>query len=443
MINFKIVSFDNGVLSLEKSGKPLQFKVGEVISANVLENLPSGSIELKIKGSVVTAQSSIPMEKDSTAYFKVMSLPVDGQQLTLKYLGSEPGGAAVDAKAQALASLMKSLSAAVASGSEKVDATMIRNLITSLPADAAEIPHDMRTQLQNLLTDSLKSTGQSIGARLDAILGQLLPTSAEEPVSMKNGLMLDIERLMAGPLKTSLANTGVALEAKLRAEALSSLLDTLSTRQADTDAPATADASSTERGVGASTPDSIRHDLKALLLGLKAAMEEGHIDGSVKIRTGPNEASAKAAAPTLAQQVDGLLKDVETFQLLSKTTESFYTFLPLDWKQLRDGDIAFKQSGRGGVRNGGVSTCRINLNLEEHGRLSVLVMKNGPDYAVSFWAEDPSLKARMTEHIDDLKKTFQQSGLSLQSVHVLDTPEPIQEQFNRIEAPEAMLSVKA
>ncbi|HSW63002.1 MAG TPA: flagellar hook-length control protein FliK [Dissulfurispiraceae bacterium] len=441
MINFKIISFDNGVLSLEKSGKPLQFKVGEVVSANVLENLPSGSIELKIKGSVVTAQTSIPMEKDSTAYFKVTSLPVDGQQLTLKYLGSEPKGQGLDTKSQALASLMKSLSAAVSSGSEKVDSALIQNLIKSLPADVSDIPRDVRMQLQSLLTDSLKSAGQSISSRLDAVLGQLLPKSSEgtagQQSPLKNGLMLDIERLMAGALKTSLVNTGVAFEAKLRAEALSSLLKTLPFQQTDADLPTAA-----QGGKSTAAPDSIRHDLKALLLGLKAAMAEGQIDGSVKAGTGLHGEGMKAAQQTLAQQVNGLLKDVETFQLLSKTTESFYTFLPLDWKQLRDGDIALKKEGRAGMR-GGLSTCRINLNLDRYGRISVLVMKNGADYAVSFWAEDPALKARMTEHAEDLKKTFRQSGLSLLSVQVLDVPDAIHNQFNRIDAPETMVSVKA
>lgn len=441
MINFKIVSFDNGVLSLEKSGKPLQFKVGEVVSANVLENLPSGSIELKIKGSVITAQTSIPMEKDSTAYFKVTSLPVDGQQLTLKYLGSEPKGQGLDAKSQALALLIKTLSSAVSSGAEKVDSALIQNLIKSLPADASDIPRDMRMQLQTLLTDSLKSAGQSIGARLDALIGQLLPKSSEGAAGqqslLKNGLMLDIERLMAGSLKASLANTGVSFEAKLRAEALSSLLKTLTFQQTDADLPPAA-----QSGKSAAAPDSIRHDLKALLLGLKAAMAEGQIDGSVKTATGLHGEGVKAAPQTLAQQVNGLLKDIETFQLLSKTTESFYTFLPLDWKQLREGDIAFKQGGRAGIC-GGLSTCRINLNLEEYGRISVLVIKNGADYAVSFWAEDLALKARMTEHAENLKKTFRQGGLSLLSVQVLDVPDAIHDQFNRIEAPETMVSVKA
>ncbi len=437
MINFKIVSFDNGVLSLEKAGRPMQFKVGEVVSAQVLENLPAGSIELKIKGSVVTAQTSIPMEKDSTAYFKVTSLPMDGEQLTLKYLGSEQKGQVADAKSQALFMLMKSLSAAVASGSEKVDAALIQSLIKALPQDAADIPRDVRIQLQNLLTDSLKSTGQSIGGRLDSVLGQLRSLLSEGNAAghsiTKTGLLLDIERLMAGALKTSLANTGVAFEAKLRAEALSSLLETLTARQGEADLPTTPAG-----GKLAAVPDSVRHDLKALLLGLKAAITEGQIDGSAKI----HGESGKAAPQTLSHQVEGLLKDIETFQLLSKTTESFYTFLPLDWKQLRDGDIAFKQNAWGSTR-GGLSTCRINLNLEELGRISVLVMKSVQDYALSFWAESPALKKLMLEHVDELKASFHQNGLVLQTVQVLDAPDAIHEQFNLIEAPESRVSVKA
>lgn len=434
MINFKIVNFDSGVLSVEKAGKPLQFKVGEVVSADVLENLSSGSIELKIKGSVITAQSSIPMEKDTVAYFKVTSLPVDGEQLTLKYLGSEPKQPGVDPKAQALGNFLKSLSAAVASGSGKIDSDLIHTLLKSMPADAAEIPRDVRIQLQTLLSDSLKSAGQSISSRLGAILGPLVPQAeGEAAMPLQNRLMLDVERLVGGSLKSSLANTGVVLEAKLRNEALNGLVN-----------PAAGDAGTLPAAGEAkeATAPAVRHDFKALLLSLKEAIAQGEIDGSVKAPTSQQAESARSSAqPTLAQQVDGLLKDVETFQLLSKTTESFYTFLPINWQQLRDADIAFKQAS-GGVR-GGLYSCRINLELEEDGRVSVMIMKNGPDYSVSVWAEQPALKARMEQHRDDLKEAFREKGLSLAAVHLLDSREEMQEQFDRIESPDARVSVQA
>lgn len=436
MINFKILNFDSGVLSVEKAGKPLQFKIGEVVNAEVLENLPSGSIELKIKGSVVTAETSIPMEKDSIAYFKVTSLPVDGQQLALKYLGSEPKAQLTDPKAQALGTLMKSLTAAVESGSGKVDSALIQSLLKSLPEDVAEIPRDIRAQLQNLLTNSLKSTGESISARLGAILGPLVPEGeGDATLPLQNRLMVDVERLVGSSLRTSLSNTGVVFEAKLRAEALTSLLETAS--------------SAASAGVSAERPDAegpvvpaVRHDLKALLVALKAAIDGGEIDGSVKAPTSHQAESTRAASqPTLAQQVDSLLKDVETFQLLSKTTESFYTFLPIHWQQLRDADIAFKSGAAG--KGGKLYSCRINLDLEQDGRVSVMIMKNNADYTVSLWAEKPDLKARMEEHRDELKESFRQSGLSLSAINILETREAIQEQFDRIESPQAIVSVQA
>lgn len=436
MINFKILNFDSGVLSVEKAGKPLQFKVGEVVSADVLENLSSGSIELKIKGSVITAQTSVPMEKDTVAYFKVTNLPVDGQQLTLKYLGSEPKMQLADPKAQELAGLVKTLSSAVASGGGKVDSALIQNLLKSLPADASAIPRDVRVQLQTMLSESLTSTGQSISSRLGAILGPLVPEGEEAALPLQNRLMLDIERLVGTSLKASLSNTGVVFEAKLRAEALNSLLE------AGTAAPADSAGQATVTEGKSPVVPAVRHDLKALLLALKAGMEAGEIDGSVKAPTSHQAGSSHASSqPTLAQQVDGLLKDVETFQLLSKTTESFYTFLPIAWQNLRDADIAFKQGG-GGTR-GKLYSCRINLDLDPDGRVSVMIMKNGPDYTISVWAEQPALKARMAEHQGELKDAFRQNGLSLAAVHLLESREAIQEQFDRIESPQAMVSVQA
>jgi len=289
----------------------------------------------------------------------------------------------------------------------------------------------MRAQLQNLLTSSLKSTGESISARLGAILGPLVPEGeGDATLPLQNRLMVDVERLVGSSLRTSLSNTGVVFEAKLRAEALGSLLET---------APS---APAGKPEVEGPAVPAVRHDLKALLVALKAAIDSGEIDGSVKAPTSHQAGSAGAASqPTLAQQVDSLLKDVETFQLLSKTTESFYTFLPIHWQQLRDADIAFKRGAAG--KGGKLYSCRINLDLEQDGRVSVMIMKNNADYTVSLWAEKPELKARMAEHCDELKELFRQSGLSLSTVTFLETREAIQEQFDRIESPQAIVSVQA
>ena len=72
-----------------------------------------------------------------------------------------------------------------------------------------------------------------------------------------------------------------------------------------------------------------------------------------------------------------------------------------------------------------------------------MIMKNNADYTVSLWAEKPELKARMAEHCDELKELFRQSGLSLSTVTFLETREAIQEQFDRIESPQAIVSVQA
>jgi hypothetical protein len=437
MINFKILSVDSGVLSVEKAGKPLQFRVGEVVNAEVLENLPTGSIELKIKGSVVTAQTSIPMEKDSIAYFKVTGLPIDGQQLTLKYLGAEPKEQPLDPKTQALSGLVKSLSASVLSNPEKIDSSTIQGLLKSLPADVSTIPGSIRAQLQELLTSVLKSSGQSISARLGAILGPLVPESeGDATLPLQNRLMVDVERLNGNALKTSLSNTGVVFEAKLRAEALTSFLEDFQSLGEQSASSATKPDAD-----GPAVP-AVRHDLKALLIALKAAIDSGEIDGSVKAPTSQQAESLRLAEqPTLNQQIEHLLKDVETFQLLSKTTDSFYTFLPIHWYQLRDADIAFKRGKTG--THGAHFFCRINLDLEHDGFVSALIIKNNADYTVSFWAEKTALKNRLQTYSGQLKEAFEHLGLHLSAVNIFDSRDAIHDQFDHIEAPQTIVSVQA
>ena len=126
---------------------------------------------------------------------------------------------------------------------------------------------------------------------------------------------------------------------------------------------------------------------------------------------------------------------------LSKTTDSFYTFLPLNWKELRDGEISFKR-GQGGAEGGTAYSCRINLDLKEFGKLSVMVVMYNKDFFVSFKAERPAFKSLLDEHLEELKGSFVEQGLSLKAV-TLDRDNALFGQLEKLESSERIINIKA
>ncbi len=551
MINFKITSLMDGNLTLDKAqGKSILLTPGETIKAEVVNILSSGNAVLKIKGELITAKTEVPLQQGETALFKVYDSTSSANELKLKFLGYEDTSGDASAlknfmttpEGKTLAGLIQELSDSLPkqggtspSENQSIASTLtkggealaaggatdsfpldkIESLLKALPADINALPNDIKTQLQDLLQSSLRSTGQSIQSRLETVLTQLSDTLKNSPDfgNLKSDIMLNMEKLLSGPLKNALLNSGVALEAKLKStvfsmqvdaaegenktagpaasfdlqqgatpygkewievqtdsEALSEALTDeqqqsplpalnndmkadlqqggapsgkeLITAKTDTDAPSKEKPGQTQP----SPLPALKNDLKAVLLELKqrvSALPEGSPaaqDSKVSV-SAKETAGEPAAFKNLQGRIEGLLKDVETFQALSKTTDSFYTFLPVTWKELKDGDVAFKR-GRAGATGGTTSSCRINLDLAGFGSLSVLVLMNNKDFFVSFKADRPESHSMINANLDELKSSFVEKGLSLKAAHVLDKTDTTMEQLNKLGSSERIISIK-
>lgn len=519
MINFKITTLDSGFLTIEKpSGKSISLKLGETVKADVMEILPSGGITLKIKGDFITAKTQVPLEKGATAFFKVTAQPSDGGDLKLQFMGyaDEPSGQQLpaDLKAESLDKLIKELNflkAQAGSGegapAEKLSQERIQNLIKALPADIGSLPKDIKIQLQNILTSSLKSAGQSIQARLNDILERLPDNLKNHPLaeSLKKDLAVNIEKLLGASLKNALQNTGVVFEAKLRYIAAGELARGM--QMAGEDSAAASDKQGTggsetklkleaaagilqEIKEGAVQPESklksdaevklqqtekmpdksesaktllkqdasalqadkshselasIKNDLKAALLELKRFVSEGGKNIPDSFSSKESAVSRQAIADNIPLRnlqgaFDGLLKDIETFQALSKTTESFYTFLPVGWKELKDGEISFKR-GAGNSDGKSLYSCRINLDLEEFGTLSVMIVMLNKEFFVTFKADKPDFKSALNSGFDELKDSFTEKGLILKAVNTVDREDSTFEQLEKLDSSERIINI--
>lgn len=481
MINFKITGHDSEsfLTVIRPGGKNIPLKIGEIVKAEVMDILPSGGVTLKIKGGFITAKTEVPVEKGFSAFFKITLQ--GGHQKVADFLGRQPGDEGinlqfmgyapdktksggqkseavfVDANSRIVSKLAQELTASLMDAKKLIASgqmpdkqiTKLHSLNTELlkilPPDINSLPKEVKTQIQNLLHSSLKITGDNIQAKIDSLIGQLnqLSNTIKNHLAtetLKKDLMISIEKLQEVPLKIALRNTGVALEAKLKAFLTIKSLRLFGDPGVAAEAiPAIDSASSKASGLFLQDDISaLKKDFKATLLYLRQI-----ITGEAKdaIKNPSVERAASAHKESAVRIIDGLVKDIETYQALSKTTDSFYTFLPLNWNELKGSEIAFKKGG--GHANSPSHSCRIRLDLEHLGKLSIMIFIYGREFFVSFRVEDPKFRAVIESNTDMLKELFTVKGMSLRTVNVINFDDPAAEQMEKIESFDRLINIKA
>ncbi len=435
MINFKITDISEGLITVQKpAGKPIPLNIGEIVKGDVTDLLASGGVTLRIKGSYITARTDIPMQKDAQVMLRVLGTPSSPNELRLQFLGFADNDLGTAAQNEAAAGLVKELAGL---DSATLTSEKIANLLKALPSDISAVPKDLRLQLQGILQQGLQSTGNDIQSRLD-VLFRDLPASIKDQPSIQ-GLKLDVvvsaENLLSDGLKGLLRDTGVALEAKLKAVA--DLQQQASQEGTDKEPAQSAldrPAQTVDMKPVMTKADnaSIENDLKTNLLRFKETLTSQADSVSQK-----DAASVRVAATA----IDGMLKDIESYQLMSKATGSFYTFLPVSWQELKDGDVAFKSNSGDGKTP--AHSCRLNLELDGFGKLTVMVLSHNNEYLVSFKPEKEDFKALLTSNIDSLNEQFKTSGLTLKAVRVLDRDDKSLEQLENLEPYRQIVSIKA
>jgi hypothetical protein len=134
------------------------------------------------------------------------------------------------------------------------------------------------------------------------------------------------------------------------------------------------------------------------------------------------------------------LKDVQTFQLLSKVTDSFYTYLPVQWAELKRGELVFKRRRQ---PSGETSySCGIHLDLNRLGAVSVFIYMHQRDFFVTFKVAHQGLNDLIQGHLEDLKKHFRDAGLNLKTISTVTEMDHIPDPSDRIESEETLVSIR-
>ncbi len=449
MADLPIVSVDAGLLTTLNRSKSFTFKEGEVLQGVVVERNAVGGVTIAIKGVLLVARSDLELPQDTALFFRVAA-EQNGKELRLQFLGPAEQKAAAPAVAASgekeLAGLMRAFSSAVGTNPEKLTAEAVEGFLKNLPA-GVELPKAVKEELVELLRTSLKSSGQGVSQRLTDLSGQLPATLRDLPAlaELRQGLHLSMATLSAASLKQALQDTGVGLEAKLKllAQAVQPLLKgdpepTVATGRVGTNqwgGPRGELQAGTLQQQFSIEADLAR-DLKGKLLQLGQVLRQ-------EAQPGAKESLSRDPQPGQAamQQIDGLLRDIGTLQLLSRATGSFYTFLPLAWEGLKEGEIALKKGrGRPGMPS---CSCRIDLDLAQAGKLVITVLLHNQEFFVTFKAGNPDFKARLDSHLDELRDSCQQKGVPVKGVNILDLADTSADPLENLEAYDELLSVQA
>lgn len=492
MDNLRVGTRDPILLLTRAADKLVALKPGDAIRAQVAEVLPGGEVNLRIQGNLFRAKSSLQLPENASVLLRVVgrNTAEGASEVRLQFLEvipqAEAGQMPQSPAPDPLQMLTRELASKLASKTQVSTglAATVEGLLKTLPEDVSRIPAETREQLLTLLQTSLKTTGQSIQDRLNQLLNQFKDRDyapMQELATLKGKIFADIETVSQLPLKSTLTNTGVGLEARLRVLAEAVVEAGEPPLQNSLPAPSTDQAVGTSRlplelkdalvqlnqqGVplppdlkaalqhvdsqNAPLPpqlqtDPLHSDFKARLLQIREMVLDQQaqmlkLDLSERLANAASLREKKAALDQMLQSVDGLLQDVETFQLLSKLTDSFYTFLPFIWKGLKEADIAFKQSGSG--THGRSYYCLVHLDLEELGKLEVVAMMAGSEFFVTFKTDHEQFRSVLSAHMNELQEMFAAKGLKLGLVSVYEMQEKQLVPLERLESFESLINIR-
>lgn len=343
--------------------KGLSFRPGETLQAEVIDVLNEGNILLKIKAHTLKVRSEIPFNVGQLIKLKVIGIQADGD-LKMRFVEY------ANPKIERIQTYLESLKAMLDAGLLNAKTTKFNQLmhkVLKIISGNPVMPDEIKTRFEEILLKALRAEGEYITERLLGLTNRITEdVSNGTAIEKIKALIKGIEELQGDTLKTALENTGLIFEARLKRiiqdnkrEGLDILLD---------------------------------KDLKANLLRLSR-------DGILKT------------------EVFSLIREIEAFQTFSKVTDSFYAFLPLIWKELRDADIMFKKrKDKGGSKE---FFCRLNLDLKKQGRLNVTVTLHNKDFFVSFFVEDPGFHRVIEENKELLQGLFVNKGLNLKAINVV------------------------
>ncbi len=259
---------------------------------------------------------------------------------------------------------------------------------------ADEITEGIKSILSNLAISRLK--GEEI-RNLFRFLNSLPDNLSNEIPELRRleDLLLEIEEMNAKTLRRAIEDSGIIFETRLKKAGLTG----------NTDIEKIADS-----------------DIKALILKIIEKLNNEEILNAVK-GSGIDNSSIRSALVKV-------IGSIEFYQLTSYLNSIIYTFLPVLWQELKDGELIFKRESE----SKDSFSCRINLDMQNMGKLSTSVTLFNRSFYITIQAEDLKTVDLLLSSKGVLFNRFSDAGLDLAAFNIIhkeaiDFDSKIQDRF--------------
>lgn len=384
-----------------KQAEPIKLIIGEILTAEIIDLFSTGTIQIKIKDRILNAQMQreIPLNRGDTVFVKVEKPLPDGaiplrvlsraEAESLKQQIQQSQREIPQRLLQLLSSVFQETTVAKEGGVENQSATsssergnlqravtaterelkitdsdFLETLRTALSSQVERLPEQLKEALVKRVIEFLsqtKTTAQSLNEFIE--VAESNPELRQEVGKLKE-LLLNSPELDAQKLKRVIAQTGVLFEAKLRGF-LNEPIKIV----------------------------TLKDDLKALLHRV------------IQITEGDSSSPIK-------ERAESLLRQIESYQVISKNFQSLFTFLPFFSAQVEGGHIGFKSLRREGKD---FHTVFVSLRFGEDNPLSFVVTMINRSIFVSFSAKEELLELIRARE-EELRECFMRSQLNLSGV---------------------------
>lgn len=151
--------------------------------------------------------------------------------------------------------------------------------------------------------------------------------------------------------------------------------------------------------------DLISNDMKGLLLKIKDLTKDKGILNLIE--------SSGITRAELMGSVDKFLKIIEFYQYSSFLNNVLYTYLPVDWAKLKEGELVFKKGDNGAY------ICYISLELEGMGMLGITLTYLNKSLYLTFYSDNEHNLSLIKSKQEELTKRLNNSGLTLKAINFL------------------------
>lgn len=360
-----------------KQAAPIKLMIGEILTAEIMDIFPTGTVQVKINNRIINAQPQrdLPLNKGDTVMVKVEK-PLEDGTIPLRVLSNTESEqvkkAIIKAEGEISDKIFKVIETLFSNNPDsskesKQSQSDILQLMLSLPTES--LSETQKTSLLQRIINLIFSNKGTVENIQELI--QLLEKnnfSKEQISQLKNLIIISNEENTHETLKQTLLNTGVSYEARIK-----------------------------QLFNEPSKIEHIKEDLKVILNNiLKEAKEVGKEEIILK--------------------TEKILQQIEGYQLLSKTYHSFFTFLPLIGNKIEGGTFAFKSLKRQGKE---YYSVLININFKESNFLSFIVTMIKNNFYISFSGDKEVLNLIKT-YESVLREQFIQRGMSLNGIKYLN-----------------------